>query len=509
MVSSSWSLFDLSTGEDTGFQSYFFITVIVLFVIYLAGTAIYSLTLHPLSHFPGPVLTSLTRIPFWVACITGHQVQWMHKLHSIYGAVVRYSPNDLSFVDQDFAAWKAIHGHEKGAREFPKAREWFIKPFNGVYGINSAPTHDDHRRFRRVFAPAFSERSLKRQEPIFQKHINLLVETLCNSAVQGQAVNMVEMYQFTTFDIMGHLTFGQPLGLLAGNTYTKWVEAVFDSIKAIPIAQFIQYYSILDMAFKLVEPQFVKDLKYNHFKHSANRVDWRLQRGSEEPDIWNIVLSADSDQQLSLEEMHCHGDVFMLAGSETTGTALSGLTYYLLSNPSKLVNLVNEIRTKFAQEDDINMGSVAELSYLNACIKEALRLYPPVPVGIPRVVPSIASGQIMPGYPVAHGTRVSVHHYATYRSAANFRDPDRFVPERWLGDSAYLGDRRECFQPFAFGPRDCIGQSMAMHEVRLIVAKLLFKFNLEICEESSNWDDQRAFVLWEKKPLMCKLNLAL
>lgn len=96
---------------------------------------------------------------------------------------------------------------------------------------------------------------------------------------------MVEMYQFTTFNIIGHLTFGEPLGLLQTNKYSKWVEAVFNSIKIIPIAQFIQYYPVLDYLFKAMEPESIKKMKYDHFKHSADRVDRRLRRGSEEADI--------------------------------------------------------------------------------------------------------------------------------------------------------------------------------------------------------------------------------
>ncbi|PTB50357.1 hypothetical protein M431DRAFT_541147 [Trichoderma harzianum CBS 226.95] len=480
-------------------------------VSYWVLSAVYSVTLHPLSRFPGPWYTSLSCIPFWISAISGRQVQWMQKLHSKYGPVVRYGPNELSYMDGSGAAWKAIHGHERGGREFPKAREWFVAPYNGVYGINSAPAHEDHRRFRQVFAPAFSERALKRQEPIFQKNIDQLLSSLSQTSADGQSVNMVELYQFTAFDIMGHLTFGEPLGLLQSNRYSKWVEAVFHSIKVIPIAQIIQYYGILDFAFKLLEPQSIKEMKYNHFKHSADRVDKRLQRKSDEADIWSLVLDADLDKQLTLEEMHCHGDVFMLAGSETIGTTLSGVTYYLLRNEEKLGLLLREIRAKFRSQEEISFQSAAELVYLNACIKEALRLYPPVPVGVPRVVPSHASGMNMPGGPVPGGTRVSVHHYATYHNPDNFRDPDSFVPERWLNDPAYSGDNRECWRPFAFGPRDCLGQNMAMRETQLILARLLFKFNIEICdglEGTSDWDEQNAYVLWEKKPLMCRLTLA-
>lgn len=174
-----------------------------------------------------------------------------------------------------------------------------------------------------MFSPAFSTRALKRQEPIFQKNIDALIEKLGEAASAGRSVNMVEMYQFTTFDIMGHLTFGEPLGLLQNSKYSKWVESVFDSIKVIPIAQIIQHYPILDSIFQAVEPESIKNMKYHHFKHCADRVDRRLQKVNAEADIWSMVLEADTDKQLTLEEMHCHGDVFMLAGSETTGMSQS------------------------------------------------------------------------------------------------------------------------------------------------------------------------------------------
>ncbi|KAH9884566.1 cytochrome P450 [Xylariomycetidae sp. FL2044] len=480
----------------------FTVTALLVFLYWL-GSIVYSLTLHPLAKFPGPLLGASSRLPFWIACITGQQVTWMRALHEQYGPVVRYSPGDLSYVDQDGVQWRAIHGHEKGAREFPKAPEWFVTPANGIYGINSAPAHDDHRRFRHLFAPAFSDRALRRQEPIFQKHVNLLMTKLGETAAMGQPVDMVSLYQFTTFDIMGELTFGQPLGLMQRNDYSPWVKAVFDSIKIIPIAQFIQYYPWLDSCFRRLEPKSITEMKYNHFKHSADRVDRRLQEGGNDGDIWEMVLSAKGDEQLSLEEMYCHADVFMLAGSETTGTTLSAVSYYLVKNPDKMARLAQEVRSKFDDPCDITIQSTAGLTYMNACIDEALRLFPPVPVGVPRVVPE--PGRMIGSEWVTGGTRVSVHHYSTYRTAANFTDSQSFHPERWLGDEAFQGDRRECFQPFAYGPRDCLGRNMGMHEMRLILARLLLAFDMELCEESTRWDEARAFILWEKKPLMCRL----
>lgn len=110
-------------------------------------------------------------------------------------------------------------------------------------------------------------------------------------------------------------------------------------------------------------------------------------------------------------------------------------------------------------------------------------------------------GKWVPG-----GTRVSVHHWSTYRSAANYHEPNSFVPERWLGgDARYQDDRRESYQPFGYGSRVCVGQNMAMHEMRLVAAKVLYNFDLSFCAENAGapWTDQKAYVLWEKKPLLC------
>lgn len=138
-------------------------------------------------------------------------------------------------------------------------------------------------------------------------------------------------------------------------------------------------------------------------------------------------------------------------------------------------------------------------------------MYPPVPIGATRVIPE--GGQTILGQWVPADVRVSVHHFATYRSPQNFRHPNKFAPERWLDDatdagSEYKDDRRGACQPFATGPRNCIGQNMAWYQLRLLAVKLLLEFDLELCPESHNWTDQKVYSLWEKKPLVAKLKFA-
>ena len=90
---------------------------------------------------------------------------------------------------------------------------------------------------------------------------------------------------------------------------------------------------------------------------------------------------------MSLAEIESNASLLLIGGSETTATLLSGVTYYLLTNPHTLSRLTAEVRSAFSSEAEITLTSVNRLSYMLACLDEAMRMYPPVPHGLPRVIP--------------------------------------------------------------------------------------------------------------------------
>lgn len=352
----------------------------------------------------------------------------------------------------------------------------------------------------------------------------MLMSKIKELGKEGKPIEMTQLFNFATFDTMAELCFGHSLGLLEKNEFSPWVRSIFESLKMLPFASMIAYYPLFNAIFTRFEPKWVTAQREAHCQHSADRVNQRLREGSDQPDIWNLVISAqEAGNALSLEEMHSNAELFMLAGSETTGecwtylannvvltfyllaTLLSGVMYYLLSHPDQWKRLSNEIRTRFQKAEDMTFDNLAECKYLSACLKEALRVYPPVPIGSPRVIPK--GGQLILGKWIPQDTRVSVHHYSTYHSPTNFRDPDEFVPERWMGNPRYANDVLDAHQPFAWGPRNCLGQNMAMHEMRLILASIVFLFDLELCDESRHWLDQQTYSLWMKNPLMCRVTL--
>ena len=140
-------------------------------------------------------------------------------------------------------------------------------------------------------------------------------------------------------------------------------------------------------------------------------------------------------------------------------TTLSAVLYYLLTYPATMDRLKAEVRGAFDSPEDIAFGRLASLPYLTACLKEVMRIYPPVPVGAPRLIP--AGGKRVLGRWLPPDTHVAVHHYAASHSPANFNDPDTYAPSRWLPEGqhgAYASDIREASQPFSWGHRNCLGQ---------------------------------------------------
>ena len=292
------------------------------------------------------------------------------------------------------------------------------------------------------------------------KYMNKLVDLLKKSIDKDpdRKIDLVRIYNFTTFDIMGDLTFGESLHMLDDAEYDPWVSAIPASIKFGTMLRILGMYPYLLRLWETFAPASVSQARLNHFNHSVTRVTKRLKKGreSEGVDLWDLVLGQKEGRGLSRAEMDSHASVFMIAGTETTATLVSGLTYLLLANPDCMKKVCEEVRGAFATKADMDMEDVAALPYLSACIKEALRLYPPVPIGFPHLTPK--TGSTVNGSFVPPDTILSIPIHVLQTSPQNFTRSTEFLPQRWLGDPEFEDDKRYCVQPFSVGSRDCIGK---------------------------------------------------
>jgi len=470
--------------------------------------ALYNIFFHPLRSYPGPWLAKASIIESQRQSLRGYSHLWLQSLHEKYGPVVRFAPSMLSYIDPN--SWKEVYGHR--ATAFQKAPEFYGKDvFGDPAGIIRA---DDisHARQRRLVSHAFSDRSLRDQDNLLKGYAAILVEKLTKIAEGPQnETDMVSWYNFIAFDVMADLTFGEDLGQLRNGTYNDWVGSTFAVAKFLALNGIINAWGLAGLL-NLLMPAGLRAQRDHHKEFVVEKVDRRLAQETTRPDIWTYVMkkSKDGGETLSTTEMHNNGSTFMGAGTETISTELSGLTYMLLKNPDKLRRLNSEIRGAFKNFEDITMTKLGQLEYLQACIDEGLRMYPPLPTGAQRVKP--AGGAMVCGRWVPSGTLVQATFYSLHRSPSNFKNPNTFAPERFLPEGAeeYASDRKDALNPFSFGPKNCVGKNLAYHEMRLVLASVLLHFDLELSPEKGNWmDDQQSFILWAKTPLMVKLKLAI
>ncbi|KAL4980880.1 cytochrome P450 [Aspergillus desertorum] len=483
------------------------------FCLYTSIIVTRQLLFSPLCSIPGPKSWTLFPILRHISAILGRFDTDLRRFHMRYGTAVRFGPNEVSFISAD--AWKAIYGH--GHSQLPKVMHSAANP-QAIISSNDA----DHARYRRALSHAFSAKALQDQEPLIQGYVDKLISRLKGVAESCRPDDMVKWFNLTTFDIIGDLAFGEPFGGLDSAEYHHWVSTIFQSIKANPFVFLKDAYPVLaGCLFRAFVPKSIMDAKRKQAEHSRMIVKKRLSTNIHaRPDFVDSMLRSrsrsHSDQEktqgaLTDSEIEANSNILIIAGSETTATLLSGTTYWILRSPDVLSRVVREVRSVMTSEAEITVQKVStELPYLLACFDEALRLYPPVPTGLQRR--TLAPVHIS-GYEIPPGTNVSVHQSAAYRSPSNFHLPDDFIPERWLPaakndpSSPFYHDNRAVVQPFSVGPRNCIGRNLAYAEMRVILAHVLWNFDLELCGESLNWSEQKSYVLWEKEALMCTLKV--
>lgn len=478
---------------------------IISIAIYRFVTIVRVLHFHPLSHVPGPKLWIAFPFMRHLAAVRGQLDASLLDFHEKYGPIVRYEPRAITFTTA--GAWKEIYGIRPGRAQLPK---------NVKYRENEAPdiifSNDvDHARYRKALAHAFSEKALRDQELLISKYVDLLITKLKKYASSDEPVDLATWYNLTTFDLIGDLTFGESFGGLENEQKNEWVDITFDSIKALPFLRAASLYPFLMRLYRLFFPVPFSGARATHRDRTSDSVQGRVRNEAlhGRGDFMDAMLKHRGNKDgLSDAELVSNSNILIVGGSETTASLLSGATFLLLRNIDTLKRAAAEVRSTFATDSDINFATTStNLPYVHACLSEALRIYPPLPGADQRLVdtPTTISGYALPA-----GTAVAVPQLASYHSARNFHAPHDFHPERWLPDRPpeFDNDNRDVHRPFSVGPRNCIGQNLANAEMRLILCRMLWHFDVELLPGQDNWmSSQKTYVIWDKGPLWVRLKL--
>lgn len=314
------------------------------------------------------------------------------------------------------------------------------------------------------------------------KFVSRLIERTGISPIHSSAdIDAVEYVNYVAFDIIGDLVWGSSFGCLDGLTTHPWIQTI-NQFKAATIVVFAKLYPGLYKILMIITPASALSEIMEMWRITEQKVRERTAVSSNRPDTIGQLLEAEKDptsETMSLEEIEVNFMMVLAAGSEWITTVVSGVVNYLLRNPTDLVAVTDEIRTSFTSDDEIEWPRLKCLTILNATLNEGMRLCPTIPDSMRRLVPAgeaNVAGQALPA-----GTVVSVTPCASYRAERNFVDPERFLPDRWLSKTDDgVGVSKAAFNPFSLGPDNCPGQMLAWLELPMIMARLLWTFDISI-----------------------------
>lgn len=280
-----------------------------------------------------------------------------------------------------------------------------IKAEKSTYRVRPLVTTDnldDHARQRRIVGTALSDRALYEQEYILKQYTDLLVEKL-HEKIKNENEGFVNLdigryYNYTTFDTIGDLQFGESFHALESSAEHPWVSALFNGLKFGMLLTIFHHLPPLKSTWLM--PQFIMDKAAEHHQWACQQVEKRIKTETDRPDFMKHLLKKNEDGRgMTRDEVDANATLLILAGSETSATTCTSVTWFLLKNPQTMKKLQEEIRGAFQSIEDITIASAASLPYLHAVIKEALRLHPPGPTSSPRLVDRpgvIVSGHLIP-----------------------------------------------------------------------------------------------------------------
>ncbi|KAF7309055.1 Cytochrome P450 [Mycena kentingensis (nom. inval.)] len=474
---------------------------------------------YGLRKYPGPFVAKFTYAwSFW-AGIRLNRPERIHAAHMRYGAIVRVSPSELSFCDP--AAYDKVHAFYTKI-----SKSGFYDTFAtiGLRNLFTARLKSDHGQKRKLMHPLFtSEVARDFAAPTISVTSRLLEQwdQRYISSLPAEPIwfECVPWITYLSFDLVAAFVFGETLQMVDRaadlvQAPQDWRTAFeFDIAKpgaAVPKQYLTQGISLSRTVSEREASNYLLGLLPAGWRPAIRRflyrqvasattyagfvahaVDQRLSASKAGPDARDLLgrlLHKAKLQNEAINPASLTAEIITLlvAGSDTTRNTLLAAIFYIAQNPSVQKGLQSELDMYIPGSSSTlsSFGEVELLPYLGACINETLRLFAPVGMGLPRTIP--ASGISICGEHIAPGVTVGVPIYSLHRNTEVWGpDAEVFNPARWLGSDGDLKDSDEpvakAFKPFSDGPAACIGKTLALLQLRLILAMIFKRY--EVCLE--------------------------
>jgi cytochrome P450 len=457
-----------------------------------------------LRRIPGPISFTLGSWRIAYEDWRGERVRSIKRLHDKYGPVVRVGSNEISF--NSLSALRTIYG---AGNNFERTSFYRMFDAYGRANLFTFGPVEAHRARKRLLSHAYSNQTIlaSASSSLIQEKVALYLRLLEENG-PNPCNEIFSSLHYFSIDTISDFVFGPDFGgtkALQGDKdrallndildparrklawfvthlprYTKWVvsqkglmELLVNSLGLLPMKKPTTYSGIRAHALKACEC-FMNAPVQVQASFAERTVIGRLKRYQERDGLSDLDIASECADHL-------------LAGIDTTADSLMFLIW-ALSLPRNL-QYQEKLRAELGGVSfDAQTGvplpkSITRLPYLNAVIKETLRLYSPLPATEPRSSPV---DTVIDGYRIPAGTVVGMSPYCLHREASVFPNPTLFNPERWLENPESTGNleaMNHWFWAFSSGGRMCIGMHLANAEMATLVAAVYKRYRTTVREK--------------------------
>ena len=368
----------------------------------------------------------------------------------------------------------------------------------GVFGANG----DDWKRQRRMVMAGFDPAHVKSYFPSLQKVAQRLAARWQAAAHEGQVIDLqADLMRFTVDTIAG-LAFGAEVNTLGsdGDVIQQHLDKIFPVLfkrilAAVPIWRYVRSSADRELERAIVE---VNNAITGFITQARVRMQADPTLRERPHNLLEAMIAAAEREDSGIDDRQVAGNVLtmLLAGEDTTANTLAWMIHLLWRHPEALARATDEVRRVVVDRDAPTLEEMTQLDYIEACAHETMRLKPVAPQLPLQALRDTVIGDVrIPagGIVVSLLRRDSVSEDHVPRASA-------FEPERWLvagGPGALASAAKRTSMPFGAGPRICPGRYLALLEMKMAMATLLARFDIQAVDTPDGQEarEQLAFTM--------------
>ncbi|CAG8213073.1 unnamed protein product [Penicillium olsonii] len=479
----------------------------------VVGYTIYQVYFHPLAQYPGPLIGKFLKMEVVHRALmrSGGDVH-LHIRHchlrygkkipevnfecngapfiyhlkrgqtnlgtvfvNVIGSIVRYGPNVLIFNTVE--GLKDIYSNSKDIVKDDCYQVLHV----GAKSILTETNPKSHTQRAKLIVPGFLSHSINEFEPRIREHVSSLLTALsAASKIEGQSVSwgqplvMSDWCSYSTLDMITDLVFGRSSNLIGQpelRHIVSDIEGMLEHASFLLHAPFVLLGRIDKLLFKG---------KIRGTRRYRQMIKLMMQEAGENQIYNRLAHHAASNSPSS----------FALSRTEIcseTALLVVAVLFYLAMYKHVYERLRREIHSTFQSLEDIHTGpALQSCTYLDACLKETLRISPGVSSALYRKVGK--RGAVIDGHFVPSGCSVATGIYSLHHNESYFPQPDIFIPERWLpgNESDSVSATHAAYVPFSLGTRACLGRNLALRELEIMTSAIVWQFDFKISQSHAS-----------------------